>query len=136
MLSLARSDPFGVTVSPPAAHPSSRTGLADGGTRRFAQTPPYSEPVANDARRIVVTGTGVEMGTPDRCEVHFTLNVLADTPGVALDQVSALAGQVITALRDDGIDGPNIQTAQVSVQDRYDSRLPQLKTFVVGVVLS
>ena len=48
----------------------------------------------------MVVGEGSASGTPDRCELTIGLNVLADTPAVALEEVARLADAVTQVLRD------------------------------------
>ena len=73
-----------------------------------------------DARELVVTGEGSALGTPDRCMITLALNVMADTSADALDRVGALAQQVIGLVLDQGIERPDVQTLNISLQDWFD----------------
>ena len=74
----------------------------------------------NEPRKLVVTGEGVAHGTPDRCLIHFALNVTADTAANALDQLAALATRSIQALHAAGIEPKDVQTTNLSLHDYHE----------------
>jgi len=52
--------------------------------------------------------------------ITLALNVMADTSADALDRVGALAQQVIGLVLDQGIERPDVQTLNISLQDWFD----------------
>lgn len=71
---------------------------------------------------ISVSGTGKVTGTPDTLTMLFGVEVLADTVAEAVDRAAARADAVIAALEDAGVDEADIQTANYSINPRYDWR--------------
>ena len=73
---------------------------------------------AISAAGITVTGTGTATATPDTAEWSFGVQTSADTAEEALSANSEAMGKVLSALKDAGISGDDLQTEQVSVYPR------------------
>ncbi len=70
--------------------------------------------------RLSVVGEGAVVGVPDRCIVHATLNVMADTVADALSRVGILSAQVAESLKATGLAPADLQTTGLNVQDFFD----------------
>src|SRR6202034_3204801 len=89
-----------------------------------------------DARELVVTGEGLAIGTPDHCVISLALNVMAESSADALDHVGALARQIIGVVLEHGIERPDVQTLNISLQDWFDKNRQRVTARVATYLLS
>ena len=71
---------------------------------------------------IVVTGEGRVAAAPDMARLRLGAQAQAEEPGEALDAASASARALVETLRAAGIEEADIQTAELSLDPRYDER--------------
>lgn len=69
--------------------------------------------------RIIVTGEGDATTAPDMAILTLSVLRQADTARAALDANSAAMGEVIAALKADGIDARDLQTSGFSINPRW-----------------
>jgi uncharacterized protein len=77
-----------------------------------------SRVAAAGAEGITVTGTGSATAVPDVAEWSFGVQADADSASAALGNASASIRRVLSALREAGIAGKDLETEQVSVYPR------------------
>ena len=73
-----------------------------------------------EPRTLIVSGEGAAHGVPDQCVLHLALKVIADTAPQALDGVAEVATRTVQRLRELGIEGRDVQTTNLSLDDFYD----------------
>ena len=71
---------------------------------------------------ISVLGTGTVFVQPDTVHLNITLANVNRTTRLAQEEVSKMARQVLTILKDAGIEDKNISTASLSFRTEYDYR--------------
>jgi len=71
-------------------------------------------------RVITVTGTGMASAAPDEAQVSAGVIAQAATAEAALDANTAAMQRVFDALRNQGIEGRNVQTSNFSVSPQYE----------------
>ena len=69
--------------------------------------------------RIVVSGLGTVRQAPDQAMLSLTVEREAKTARAALDANSQAMGQVLQAMRAQGIDDKDLQTSDFSIQPRF-----------------
>lgn len=82
-------------------------------------------------RSITVVGQGEAAGPPDRAHVNAGVQTLAPTVNESAQQNQAIVERVMKALRDEGVDEADIQTADYSIwqEQQHDPRgTGELKT--------
>lgn len=94
-----------------------------------------SVPGVPDERTITVLGEAEEYATPDRCHLHFALNVMKPTVGEAISEVAALADRVIAVMDDHGVPETERQTVSLWVQDYFDHEKRQITARVGSYAL-
>ncbi|MDP9021734.1 MAG: SIMPL domain-containing protein [Actinomycetota bacterium] len=72
------------------------------------------------AEGVTVTGVGRITGRPDTLRATVGVEVERETVQEALDAANAAVDQVLSALGDHGVEEPDIQTTEFSVQPRVD----------------
>lgn len=77
--------------------------------------------------RIVVSGQGSADIAPDMAVLQLTVMREAETARAALDANSAAMAEVLKALRGEGIDERDLQTANFSIQPKYVYPTPNSK---------
>ena len=75
--------------------------------------------------RILVTGEGTAQVAPDMAVLQLTVTREAKTARAALDANSAAMAKVIAAMQAAGIEKRDLQTANFSIQPRYQQSRPQ-----------
>jgi uncharacterized protein YggE len=78
-----------------------------------------TEPVADNARQVTVTGLGKVQGVPDTLTVEASIEFVAPDVTTAMNRTNERQQAVITALTDAGVSRPDISTTDVSVQPQY-----------------
>ena len=71
---------------------------------------------------ITVTGTGTVSGTPDTLIVSLSVTANGSSVSAAFSSANSAMGAVQKALKGKGVDAKDMQTSNVSVQQRYDNR--------------
>jgi uncharacterized protein YggE len=71
-------------------------------------------------RTVVVVGHGVANAVPDRCIIGVTLRATRETVAEAIAEVASLADAAMNALRRASVDGSDLSTQNVHVQDWID----------------
>ena len=71
-------------------------------------------------RTVVVVGHGVANAVPDRCIIGVTLRVMRESVTEAISEVASLADAAMNALREASVDGSDLSTQNVHVQDWID----------------
>ena len=71
---------------------------------------------------ITVSGEGRVAGTPDTLTLTIGINLTRDTVSQATDDAARLATELIDALKAEGIEEADIQTANYSIYPEYDYR--------------
>lgn len=71
---------------------------------------------------ISVLGTGTVFTQPDMVQLSITLSNVNRTTKLAQEEVSRMARQVMTILRESGIEEKNISTASLSFRTEYEYR--------------
>jgi len=69
---------------------------------------------------ISVIGTGTVMAQPDIIQMRITLSNVARTTKMAQDEVNRMARQVLTILKNTGIEDNNIMTASLTFRSEYE----------------
>ena len=87
-------------------------------------------------RTIVVAGVGFASAVPDECVLTISLKVMRDTVADAVDEVAALAGAAIAALRDQGVADSDVRTVNVGVQDWFDHQQQRVTARVATYTLT
>lgn len=70
---------------------------------------------------ITVTGTGTVSGTPDTLIVSLSVTANGSSVGGAFSSANSAMGAVQKTLKSKGVDAKDMQTSNVSVQQRYDN---------------
>ena len=86
-----------------------------------------ASPAAADARDpaqqgVVVSGLGKVSGTPDVLRLQLAVEVRRPNVSTALRDANAVQSRVRGALRADGVEAKDVQTADVSVSPSYDQK--------------
>jgi len=71
---------------------------------------------------ITVTGTGTVSGTPDTLVVSLSVNADGSSVSSAFSSANSTMGAVQRALKATGVASADLQTSNVSVQQKYDNR--------------
>jgi uncharacterized protein YggE len=86
-----------------------------------------------------VVGHGVANAVPDRCVITVALRVMRDSVAEAVAEVAALGDAALNALRGASVDGADLSTQNVHVQDWIDHQQQRVTarvatyTFTVAV---
>ena len=75
--------------------------------------------LANPAPTIDVTGQGEAAVAPDMAILSLSVMREAETAREALDQANEAMGEVIEAMRGEGVEGRDLQTSGLSIEPRY-----------------
>lgn len=79
-----------------------------------------SSPICNGTTLIKVTGTGSIKTKPNTIYVSLSIEVQAATPSETLSEVASRADQLISYLKDKGVQDQNITTTSVALTPIYD----------------
>ena len=79
-----------------------------------------SSPIYNGTTLIKVTGIGSIKAKPNTIYISLSIEVQADTPGEALSEAISRANQLISYLKDKGVQDQNITTTSVALTPVYD----------------
>ena len=79
---------------------------------------------AGETRSITVIGQGEAAGPPDRATINAGVQTLAPTVGESAQENQQLVERIMKALRDEGVDDKDIQTADYSIwpEQQHDPR--------------
>lgn len=75
-----------------------------------------------DSVGIAVSGEGRVAGTPDTLTLNIGINLERDSVSAATDDAAQLAAALLAALRAEGVEEADIQTANYSIYPVYDYR--------------
>ncbi|MGV1015211.1 MAG: SIMPL domain-containing protein [Methyloceanibacter sp.] len=94
--------------------------------------PTHAHEPGPQKRTISLSATGAVKAAPDKVDITAGVTSEALTAREALDKNSAAMIQVIEALKSDGIDAKDIQTANFAVSPVYEQRKEGTAPFIVG----
>lgn len=77
-------------------------------------------PIGSQATGISVTGEGKVTVTPDLAVLTLGVEALADTVAQAQSEASAVMHEILTALRNSGVEDKDIQTQYFRIEQRLD----------------
>ncbi len=92
------------------------------GPAAVAAAPTTGAGSATDRAAISVQGVGKVTGTPDVMTIVLGVETRAASAKAALDENNTLAAQVITVLKDSGVDPADLRTSQLSVSPTYGDK--------------
>jgi len=84
--------------------------------------PAAADPTTAAQQGVIVSGLGKVSGTPDVLRVQLGVEVRRDDVSAALRDANAIQARVRAAVRDDGVDPKDMQTADVSLYPAYSSK--------------
>lgn len=82
---------------------------------------PHASTAQDNARRIVVTGTGVSTAVPDRAELRLGVEAQGPSAGEAVEDLARALQDVMDALTASGIAQADIQTSTLNLYRGQDS---------------
>jgi uncharacterized protein YggE len=84
--------------------------------------PASAEPTTTAQQGVIVSGLGKVSGTPDVLRVQLGVEVRRDDVSAALRDANTVQNRVREAVRKDGVDPKDMQTADVSLYPAYTSK--------------
>ena len=81
---------------------------------------------------VTVSGQGEATGAPDLATVNLGVEAIQDTAQGAREDAAAAMNQIITLLRDRGIEERDIQTSSFNIYPRYDQNGQNITGFQVS----
>lgn len=84
--------------------------------------PASADPRDPAEQGVIVSGLGKVSGTPDVLRVQLGVEVRRDDVSAALRDANAIQNRVRSAVRSDGVDSKDIQTADVSLYPSYTGK--------------
>jgi len=87
-------------------------------------------------RVVVVTGEGIAVGSPDRCDLLLGLQTRAETPGAALEAVTAAATAVLAAVKKAGVPESDLHTSGLAVHEWQKPGQPDTAGYVADYALT
>ncbi len=79
-----------------------------------------SEPAAQSTRTISVTGRATVDARPDAARITFGVNQLETTADAAYNSMAEVAGGILAAMKQIGVDDKDVRTSGLSLQAEYD----------------
>jgi uncharacterized protein YggE len=94
------------------------SAIALAGCTRVVTTP--SEGETELLGTVTMNGSGTASAAPDQAEMRFGIVTENADAQVAMDAASETARAIVDAVKDEGVDDEEIQTADVSIYPQYD----------------